>query len=311
MLTHRLNNWLQATLLIAGMGGLLLALGLLLGGALGAATALAFGTLFALFSPRISPALILRMYQGRRLHPAEAPGLFEIVGALAGRARLGRMPDIYYIPTRVLNAFTVGGRGETAIAVTDGLLRGLSPRELTGVLAHEVSHVRGNDMWIMALADSVSRLVGMLALTGQVLFLINLPMLLTERGALPWLPILVLLAAPTVSALLQLALSRNREFDADAAAAALTGDPAGLASALQRLEWAQGRFWEELLLPGARLPDPSLLRTHPRTEERVGRLRELAAAEAPIPTPRTVPGFLDQGAAVLRAPHRRWHGLWY
>ena len=95
---------------------------------------------------------------------------------------------------------------------------------------------------------------------------------------MPWLAVLVLLAAPTVGGLLQMALSRTREFDADLEAAILTGDPDGLASALTKLEQAQSRLWEGLVLPGGRIPDPSILRTHPVTADRVARLMALKAA---------------------------------
>ena len=95
-------------------------------------------------------------------------------------------------------------------------------------------------------------------------------------ATVPWQFILVLIAASTVSAMLQLALSRNREFQADASAAAMTGDPLGLAGALQKIEGIQGGLWERIFLPGRRVPDPSLLRTHPNTNERVARLQQLA-----------------------------------
>ena len=95
---------------------------------------------------------------------------------------------------------------------------------------------------------------------------------------MPWLAVIVLLAAPTVGGLIQVALSRAREFDADLGAAMLTGDPDGLAAALARLERAQGRLWESIFLPGGRTPDPSVLRTHPLTAERVARLMALKAA---------------------------------
>lgn len=95
---------------------------------------------------------------------------------------------------------------------------------------------------------------------------------------MPWVAVIVLMAAPTIGGLLQMALSRTREYDADLGAAMLTGDPDGLASALLKLEHAQKRLWEGLMLPGGRIPDPSVLRTHPPTDERVRRLMALKAA---------------------------------
>jgi heat shock protein HtpX len=196
--------------------------------------------------------------------------------------------------------------------VTDGLLRGLTGRQLVGVLAHEVSHIRHNDMWIMSVADSVSRLVRMMSVFGQVLLLINLPMLLMDQVRISWLLIAVLILAPTASALLQLALSRNREFDADLEAAALTGDPQGLAAALERLERAQGSMWERIVFSGPRIPEPSLLRTHPSTEERVRRLLALSPASPPGGPIRSGPPFHPRDWPVVgRPPVRRWHGMWY
>jgi heat shock protein HtpX len=216
-----------------------------------------------------------------------------------------------------MNAFTVGNRADSAIALTDGLLRRLTMREITAVLAHEVSHVANNDMWVMGLADLVSRITSTLSLFGQMLVLINLPLLMLGGVTLPWLPLLLLVAAPTISALLQLALSRAREYDADLDGAQLTGDPAGLASALQKLERYQGGLLERVLLPGRRIPDPSLLRTHPHTEERVRRLLALAGQGPPtLPPPMQIPADMNEDARgrtehSLRRPRWHWTGLWY
>jgi heat shock protein HtpX len=130
----------------------------------------------------------------------------------------------------------------------------------------------------------------------------------------PWLAILLLVFAPTIGGLLQLALSRAREYDADLDAAGLTGDPEGLASALMTLERRQGRLWEGLFLPGSRLPDPSLLRTHPRTEDRVERLLRLKPQARPVidmPATRHEPG--RSIVPPIRAPRIHWGrmGTWY
>jgi heat shock protein HtpX len=167
----------------------------------------------------------------------------------------------------------------------------------------------------MTLADLVSRITHALSLVGQLLVLINLPLFLLNEATLSWLAILLLIFAPTLSALLQLALSRTREFDADLSAVDLTGDPQGLASALIKLE-QQGGFLERLLMPGRHDPEPSLLRTHPRTEERIQRLLSLSstpsmnifptsiAREDSFPLPKHF-------SAVKRKPC--WHisGLWH
>ena len=122
----------------------------------------------------------------------------------------------------------------------------------------------------------------------------------------------VLILAPTIGSLLQLALSRAREFDADLKAATLTRDPAGLASALRKLDRYQGAFWEEIVLPGRRMPEPSLLRTHPPTAERIERLLSLyGAATLPVSAIGPLRHHLPAGPAYGGPPRYRWPGFWY
>lgn len=180
------------------------------------------------------------------------------------------------MPSQLPNAFAIGSAEDSAVCVSDGLFRLLDRREFAGVLAHEVSHIANRDLWIMGLADAMSRAVSLASWFGQLLLLVNLPLLLAGAAYVPWHIPLLLIFSPTIMALLQLALSRTREFDADHGAAELTGDPDGLASALVKIERRTGRFWEEMFLPGRRIPQPLLLRTHPPTEDRVTRLRELS-----------------------------------
>ncbi|HKJ75778.1 MAG TPA: zinc metalloprotease HtpX, partial [Gammaproteobacteria bacterium] len=266
---HRLSNGLQSALLITAMAAVLAAVGWALGGTFMALWALASGVLLLVVAPRIPPAWLLRLYGARPLAPYQAPQLHAILATLSRRAGVA-VPALYYLPSRLMNAFSVGGGREAALTVSDGLLRGLGRRELAAVMAHELSHIRHNDTRVMGLADAVSRLTHVLSLLGQLLVLINLPLIVLGRAPFPWLGVLLLVLAPLLSALLQLALSRTREFDADLGAARITEDPAALASALTKLE-QQERHWSRLLLPGQRNPSPSLLRTHPRTEERVER----------------------------------------
>jgi heat shock protein HtpX len=192
------------------------------------------------------------------------------------------------------------------------MLRTLNMRQLAGVLAHEVSHVRNNDLWVMNLADVMSRITRMMAFAGLMLLLFALPIWLTQYGTVPWLLVLTLALAPTFVSLLQLALSRAREFDADIDAAGLTGDPVGLASALDKLQRRQGSLWETILMPGGRIPDPSLLRTHPKTEERIERLMSLIPEQAVMPFrgPDRI-GIPSMFPTVIARPRRRFTGLWY
>ena len=272
---HKLRNILHSALLILGMAAILGVCAYALWGGEGVAWALVgSGIAFAL-SPSVPPEWVMRMYRAIPVRRHELPELFELVSLLARRAELPQTPQLYWVGSPILNAFAVGRPEHAAIAVTDGILRTLTMRELAGVLAHEISHIRNNDLWIMQLADTMSRFTSILSYFGQLLLFLNLPLLLTGRTVVPWLAVILLIFAPTLMALLQLALSRAREFDADLDAAGLTGDPAGLASALGKLERYQGRFMEQIFLPGARIPDPSILRTHPDTAERVRRLMEL------------------------------------
>ncbi|MGO4837732.1 zinc metalloprotease HtpX, partial [Rhizobiaceae sp. 2RAB30] len=196
------------------------------------------------------------------------------------------MPKLYVIPSRMMNAFAVGRRDDSAIAITDALARTLSTRELAGVLAHEMSHIANEDVRVMAFADMVSRFTSLMSAIGLFSLFLNVVGFAGGYEAqVPWQGVVVLLAAPTVSGLLQMALSRTREFDADLGAAILTGDPDGLAIALRKLERAQGRRWEGILLPGGRIPDPSILRSHPKTEDRIARLAALKTSEETTPDP--------------------------
>lgn len=308
---HRLNNLLHSLLLLGGLGGLLALTGWWFAGMVGAFWAFGAGLGALLLGPQVSPRLVLRAYGARHLHPHAAPDLYRLMEALAVRAELPRIPALYYIPSEVPNAFAVGSHEAAAIALTDGLLRRLVTRELAGVLAHEVSHLRHRDLWLMGLADTVSRLTILATQVGWVLLAILFAGSLLGLGSFPLLAPLFLLAVPILSTLLQLALSRTREFHADLGAAALTGDPEGLASALAKLECGRGRWWERLLFPGRREPDPALLRTHPHARERIRRLLALGARPAPaLPECGDLEDLLAARGA-LRRP--RWHvtGLWH
>jgi heat shock protein HtpX len=212
----------------------------------------------------------------------------------------------------MLNAFSVGDRDHAVIALTDGILRRLDLRELAGVLAHEISHIRNRDLWLMSLADLVGRLARVMTLLGLSLVIIGLPIWLGGGAQPPGLLILLLLFAPQLTVLLQLALSRAREFDADLDAAGLTGDPKGLISALAKLEHHQRGFWEQILMPGQRLPEPSLLRSHPPTEERIARLQALYGSTVETRAAFAAgPPMRPAARPVGRPPHGRVLGYWH
>lgn len=272
----RLQNAAQTVLLLGGLMGLLGVIGWLLGGPLYGLVAMALVLVLYLFNPQIPPAVILRLYRAERLDRMVAPALFPILDELSARAGLRNPPDLYYLPTPLPSAFSVGDRDRAAIAVSDGMLRRLGLRELVGVLAHEVSHIAHNDLRTMTFADFASRVTQILTLFGLFLLALNLPLLWLGQATVNFGAILILIFAPVLSALLQLALSRSREYQADLGAAALTGDPVGLARALALLEpesvspWA--RWWRTT--PEIRR-EPSMLRTHPPSEKRIERLLAL------------------------------------
>lgn len=302
----RLINTLHTWLLLAGSLVLLVVCAWTLAGPAGIAYAFVFGGISLFAIKRISPQMVLAMYKARPVTQVEFPQGLAIVEELARRAGLPKAPKLHVIPSRMMNAFAVGRRDNAVVAVTDQLIRALTARELTGVLAHEISHIRNEDLRVMALADTVSRFTSLMSTIGIVSLLFNITWLASGSAAqVPWLGVLVLLFAPTVGGLLQMALSRTREFDADLGAAMLTGDPDGLAHALVKLEKAQGKVWESLILPGGRIPDPSILRTHPLTEARIARLNELKEACAVVARGDKMPDDILAGLSLRPQEHIR------
>lgn len=308
---RRHNTW-QAILLLAGMIALLAACGWSFAGLGGLLWIGAWGAVALFVSFQASPRLVLRLFEAKPLSQRDLPEIHQIVRELSARAELPSVPTLYFVSSPVINAIAVGGRDDSSLALTGGLLRTLSLRELAGVLAHEIAHIAHNDTRVMALADVISRLTRAMSYVGLVLLLVNMPLLLTNGAGIPWLLVILLIAAPIVGTLLQLALSRTREFDADLEAVRLTRDPLGLVSALEKMERRSGRMWEEIFLPGRRIPDPSVLRTHPLTEDRVTRLRALQ--EPPGPELSLPDDGTAHHGSVPEVPHRprhRWSGIWW
>ncbi|MDR5867772.1 zinc metalloprotease HtpX [Halomonas koreensis] len=280
---RRRRNAAQTLLILAGLVISLSVPGYLLAGPGGVMLCLAAVTLATLVSGWLPARVILAQAGAGILAPAQAPALYRVVARLYERAGLERAPRLYYSPTPELNAFAVGHREDGGIAVTEGLLRTLTLRELAGVLAHEVSHLRHGDTRVMSIAAAMTRLTLWLATAIQLAILISLPLVIAGELRFPWLALLLVALAPTASTLLSLALSRQREHAADLEAVDLTGDPRGLASALAALERHQGR-WLSSLFGRHRPVALPWLRTHPDTRERIRRLAELDdVAEAPDP----------------------------
>ncbi len=301
------RNRLNTLLIVGGMTLLLALCGWVLFGGLGFLWALGLGAMVWIFTPRFSPDLVLRLYRARRLTPTRAPDLMRVVQVLAERAGLPATPDLYYVPSSNMNAFAVGDREQSAITLTDGLLRKLDMRQLIGVLAHETAHISNEDLRVMGLADVVSRLTVSMQTVGIIMLLFGL-----WHGSHLVLAAVLLMLAPLLGTLLQLALSRSREYDADLTAVTLTGDPAGLALALRTLERSQGSVWESVVLPGGRTPDPSILRTHPLTENRIQRLMELVPQFKPyFDMPEQQSPAPVRYRPVKRPPRYHATGFWY
>lgn len=293
---HRLMNLAQSALLLGLMALVAwVSMSAIVGPQAG--LLLAFGMVAPLLlAPNLPQKLLLSAYQARRITARDAPVLVAGLAELARRVGLLRTPRLYRVPSRLPNAFAMGSPEDSVVCVTDGLLQQLDGRELAGVLAHEVGHIANRDLWIMALADVLSRLVSLVSWLGQLLLLLNLPLIAAGAVYIPWHIVALLIFSPTLMALVQLGLSRTREYDADRVAAELTGDPEGLIRALSKLERRVGRFWEEIFLPGRRIPEPSLLRTHPPTEKRIARLRQLV-----LPTLSGVPRAADLTSSIRNA----------
>jgi heat shock protein HtpX len=304
------RNTLHTVLLIVGTGVIMGILAYSMFGWIGLAGAAVFGAIGIAGLGRVSPKMVLGLYKARPLAENEAPELHDMMRELAKRADLPSVPVLHYVPTKMMNAFAVGTENDSAVAVTDGLLRAMNKRQIAGILAHEVSHIKSGDLKVMGLADVLNRITSILSNIG----LFGIPLVFGTGINVPIWSLLLMIAAPTLGGLLQLGLSRAREYDADLDGASLTGDPEGLASALKVLEETQGGKWEGLVLPGSRLPQRSLMRTHPRTEDRIARLLALRGKDAEQIVIRHAEAK-PQASMVpqVRDPRIRWHrlGIYY
>ncbi len=307
----RLRNVRQSLVLVGGIGAITALSAYALFGQTGVVWALILVGAFSLIGPRVAPDAIMRMFKARPVDPLRGGDIMRLVQALSQRAGLKTPPRLYVIPSQTMNAFAVGTPSHYSLGITDGLLRRLEPRELAGVLAHEITHVRNNDIWVMSLADILSRFTRSMSFFALFLFFLSVPTTLFTGTPVPWLAIALLYFAPTLSSLLQLALSRSREFDADLGGASLTGDPEGLALALNKLERYQGRLWEDIFMPGRRIPLPSVLRTHPQTPERVARLMALRKPEMAPALFRNPHAQVAGFAPFPRQPRYHWNGFWF
>ena len=292
----------SAAAYLLAMAGLLVVIGWYLLGTAGLALALIVGAvLLAAGMPRGSAAANMLHLGALPLDARRAPWLYRQVVELADRAGV-RHPALFLLRAPQPNAMTMGTRDDAALLVTDALLASLDRREVRGVLAHEIAHIRANDVWLAGLAGSMRRLTGGLALVGGLALLFTLPALALGIISIPLPVVLLMLASPTLSGLLQMALARSREFNADRAAAALSGDPRGLASALVSLERRARTWWGLMFGYRAAPAQARLTDSHPPVRERVARLLALAGERPAAPVRgRTIP--VRVGSAAVRV-HR-------
>jgi len=277
---NKFTNQLQSILLVLCMGLFMVAIGWLLLGRVGIFLALAISVYNLVFGPTVSPRSILRAYHAQPLTPYEAPQLLELFSALVERADLSHPVQLWYVPSQVPNAFAVGSGHNACVAVTDGLLRLMNERELTGVLAHEIAHVKHKDTTVMGIADTMGRIASGIARLGLLVLFLGLPALISGASfARTFLAGCLMLVTPFVVYLLQMALSRSREFNADLGAVSLTQDPLGLAAALRKLEQLQQGGWLGRVFKNKGFNiEPSWIRSHPATKDRVSELEEVAAS---------------------------------
>lgn len=271
----RMFNELKTYLLILLMALLLGLLAYILAGGILALFAFLFVGLTYVFSPIMAPALVMRFFRARPLGYMDAPHVHRMLRSLSSRAGLEQLPDLYVIPSGVMAAFASGDSQKSAIALSAGVLNKLEPEEIAGITAHEISHIQNNDMRGMWFALLMSRVTELLSLAGQVLLFINLPLILLSQISISWLPIAVLILAPSLSFLIQLSLSRVNEFNADLGSAKLLGSPEPLISALSKIEYGQRGFFGYFFPQRKSDNESALFRTHPPTEERIRRLKAM------------------------------------
>ncbi len=284
-----MSNTFKTALLLGLLTGLFVLLGNYLGGRQGMMVALIFAGVMNFGSYWFSDRIVLALYRAREVQEADAPELFRVVRGLAQRAGIP-MPKVYIVPNETPNAFATGRSPQhAAVAVTEGILRILSSGELEGVLAHELSHIKHRDTLIATIAATMAGVIVMLANMAKWTAIFGGFGGRDEEdrggGALGFIFMAIL--APVAATLIQLAISRSREYLADEGSARITKSPGRLADALQKLELGAER------IPMAANPATShlfivnplrgrsflsLFSTHPPIEERVARLRAMRIA---------------------------------
>ena len=275
---------LKTTFLMALLAGLLVAAGSLIGGQSGATIALMFALVMNLGAYWFSDKIVLAMYHAKQVTEAEAPELHSMVRTLATKAQIP-MPKVYIIDTPTPNAFATGRNPQhAAVAVTTGILKILNREELTGVMAHELSHVLHRDILISTVAATFGGAISYLAHMAQWAMIFGGGNRDDREGTNPIGTLLVILVAPIAAMLIQLAISRSREYSADEGGAGLVGNPLALASALRKIHQGVQQIPMEanpatahmfIMSPLTGGGITKLFSTHPPVEERIARLEAM------------------------------------
>lgn len=277
------GNWLKTSILMAGIVVLFGMVGAALGGAGGMLVALLFAGAMNVYAYWYSDSAVLKMYNAQEMTAQTAPHFYGMIRELSQNAGLP-MPRVYIIDEAQPNAFATGRDPEhAAVAATTGIIDMLTERELRGVMAHELAHVKHRDTLISTISATVAGAISSIAQFGMLFSGGD-----RERGVHPAVALLIMIVAPIAAMLIQMAISRSREFEADRGGAEICGDPEALASALKKIhayahqipldaaeqhpETAQMMIINPLSGQGVQ----SLFSTHPQTEERVARLMAMA-----------------------------------
>lgn len=281
-------NSLKTTVLLAALTGLLMAVGSLFGGAKGMTFMFVISILMNFGSYWFSDKIVLKMYGAREVTPNDAPDLIRMVSGLAQRAKLP-MPKVYIMETEVPNAFATGRNPEhAAVAVTTGIMRTLNYEELEGVVAHELAHIKNRDTLISTVVASVAGIITMIANVAQWAAIFGRSD--DDEGGIGGIVefVFLIVLAPLAATLIQLGISRSREFQADETGGLMAGNPIALASALRKIEYyarhgalpeatpATSHMFIVNPFAGAGSWVTNLFSTHPSTEQRAARLEELA-----------------------------------
>lgn len=281
-----MGSQIKTVLLLGALTGLLIIIGKMLAGSQGMIIALMFAILMNAGAYWFSDRIVLAMYGAKEVGREEMPDVYEIIEKLCARAGLP-LPRVYIIPSESPNAFATGRNPKhAAVALTYGILRLLNREELEGVIAHELSHIKNRDILVATIAATIAGAIMIIADMARFAAIFGFGRRDDDEGGGGLLELLLLaIVAPIAALLIQLAISRSREFLADSTGARISGNPYGLASALEKLEYAASRIPMSsnpatahmfIVNPLSAETFMKLFSTHPPIRERIERLKRMS-----------------------------------